>query len=55
MKRPVPPGRMREFATDLKRDGYSKIPAAYQIVVSTEYNEVLPFHASMVAYRVVAR
>jgi len=46
---------MREFKDRLRVDGIKDFPRMYQIVLSTEQNEVLPFNYSLETYRVIQR
>lgn len=47
--------RMQEFKTRLEMDGYKSFPAVYQIVISTETHNVLPFRVWMETYKVITR
>jgi hypothetical protein len=46
------PERMQEFKDRLLHDGYKSFPTTYQIVISTETHNILPFNSSMEAYKV---
>jgi hypothetical protein len=46
---------MQEFKTRLQHDGYKSFPTVYQIVTSTETQDVLPFRSWMVTYKVITR
>jgi len=46
---------MREFKDRLRVDGIQEFPRTYQIVLSTEQNEVLPFNYALETYRVIQR
>jgi hypothetical protein len=47
--------RMQEFKTRLEQDGYKSFPAVYQIIISTETHNVLPFRIWMETYKVITR
>jgi hypothetical protein len=49
------PDQMQEFKTRLIHDGYKAFPKVYQIVISTESNQTLPFKSSMESYKVITQ